>query len=85
MRTLLFTTALLSAGILAAPFAMAQQTASPNSTHQTQDTNTTQARKQRTDGSDVTSQYNFSTPGGQYSQRPGTSQSTNNAGTAAPR
>lgn len=86
MRTLFLATALLSGGLLVAPTAFAQQQQpAPNSTSRSQDSSTTRATKQRTDGSDVTSQYNFPTPGGQYSARPGMNQGSGGNNMAQPK
>jgi hypothetical protein len=64
--------ALVSTGLLTMPVTFAQQTS--NSATSQKDAATT-ATKQKTQ-SDPTSQYNFSTPGGQYSSRPAVKQRT---------
>lgn len=65
--------AMIASGLLIAAPAFAQSTTSQNATKQPQNG---QAQKQPTDGSDPTSQYNFRTTGGQYSNRGATRQQT---------
>jgi hypothetical protein len=65
MKRSYFATALLS-GLLISGAAFAQSSTST--------TQPTAAQKQKTDGADVTGQYNFPTPGGQYSNRGATKQ-----------
>lgn len=79
MRTSYLASALLVSTLMIAPAAFAQQPSS-NSTHQSQSTSPTTsnngsaATRQKTQ--DPTGQYNFGTPGGQYSSRPGMKQRT---------
>jgi len=71
MTKFTLTTAVVAAGLLVVPAAFAQQT--PDNTTSQKDA--AGATKQKTQG-DPSSQYNFSTPGGQYSSRPVTKQRT---------
>jgi hypothetical protein len=66
-----FATGLLSAGLLLSGAAFAQSTTDTGQPAQKPVT----AQKQKTQ-SNPTGQYNFSTPGGQYSNRPATKQRT---------
>lgn len=70
MKRSYFATALLS-GLLISGAAFAQSSTST--------TQPTAAQKQKTDGADPTAQYNYSTPGGQYSERGATKQKTDGA------
>ncbi len=72
MKRSYFATALLS-GLLVTGAAFAQ-----SSTSTPQPTKPTVTHKQKTDGADPTGQYNYSTPGGQYSSR-ATKQKTDGA------
>nr|WP_294554263.1 hypothetical protein [uncultured Rhodopila sp.] len=65
MKNFTIATALVSAGLLTMPVAFAQQT--PKDTVSQKDE--LGATKQKTQA-DPTGQYNFPTPGGQYSSRP---------------
>jgi hypothetical protein len=71
MKRSYFATALLS-GLLISGAAFAQSSTST--------TQPTAAQKQKTDGGgDPTGQYNYATPGGQYSERGATKQKTDGA------
>jgi DMSO/TMAO reductase YedYZ molybdopterin-dependent catalytic subunit len=72
MRHSLIAATLLSTGLLVSGAAFAQS--SPSTTAPAQ--KMVAGKKQKTDGADPTGQYNFSTPGGQYSARPATKQKT---------
>nr|WP_294529064.1 hypothetical protein [uncultured Rhodopila sp.] len=72
MTRLSLATAFGLAAIMAVPAAFAQQP-SNNSTPQKESSNG--ATKQKTQG-DPSGQYNFATPGGQYSSRPAVKQRT---------
>jgi len=78
MKSSVLATALLSSGLLISGAALAQSTADRGSTTATGQPaqKPAAAQKQRTDGADPTSQYNFATPGGQYSARPAVKQRT---------
>jgi hypothetical protein len=70
MKHLALATALVSAGLLTMPVAFAQQT--PNTTTTQKDTSGAAAKQKAQ--SDPSGQYNFGTPGGQYSSRPAAKQ-----------
>jgi hypothetical protein len=70
MKHFALATAVFAAGLLSVPAAFAQQT-SANTPSQKDEAGT--ATKQKTQ-TDPTSQYNFPTPGGQYSSRPAVKQ-----------
>ena len=72
MKHFTLTAALVSGGLLAMPVAFAQQT--PGNTAPQKDA-AAGATKQKTQ-SDPSGQYNFGTPGGQYSSRPAVKQKT---------
>jgi hypothetical protein len=72
MKYFTLAAAFVSAGLLSVPVAFAQQT--QNNTTPQKDASTT-ATKQKTQ-SDPSGQYNFGTPGGQYSSRPAVKQRT---------